>query len=85
MALAVEYRHSIDETQRKVIQLGSLLEHSQVDTQRLDKGLTDLRENVFNNSVAIDHLKEDMEREVAKLSTPEWSCNRHVSLSATCR
>ena len=69
MALAVEYRHSIEETQRKVIQLGSLMEHSQVDTQRLDKGLTDLRENVFNNSVAIDHLKEDMQREVAKLST----------------
>ena len=69
MALAVEYRHSIAETQRKVIQLGSLLEHSQVDTQRLDKGLTDLRENVFNNSVAIDHLKEDMQREVSKLST----------------
>ena len=69
MALTVEYRHSIEETQRKVIQLGSLMEHSQVDTQRLDKGLTDLRENVFNNSVAIEHLKEDMEREVAKLST----------------
>ena len=69
MALTVEYRHSTEEIQRKVIQLGSLIEHSQVDTQRLDKGLTDLQENVFNNGVAIDHLKEDMEREVAKLST----------------
>ena len=69
MALTVEYRHSIEEAQRKVIQLGSLIEHSQVDTQRLDKGLTDLQENVFNNGVAIDHLKEDLEREVAKLST----------------
>ena len=69
MALAVECRHSIEETQRKLVQLGSLIQHSQVDNQRLDKGLTDLRENVFNNGVAIDHLKEDMEREVAKLST----------------
>ena len=50
-------------------QLGSLVEHSQVDTQRIDKGLTDLRENVFNNAVAIEHLKEDMEREVARLRT----------------
>ena len=69
MALVVEYRQSIEETQRRLSQLGSLIEHSQVDRQRLDKGLTDLRENVFNNGVAIDHLKEDMEREVAKLST----------------
>ena len=69
MALTVEYRQSIEETQRQVGQLRSLVEHSQVDTQRIDKGLTDLRENVFNNAVAIDHLKEDMEREVAKLST----------------
>ena len=45
MALTVEYRHTIEETQRKVIQLGGIIEHSQVDTQRLDKGLTDLREN----------------------------------------
>ena len=69
MALVVEYRQSIEETQRRLSQLGGLIEHSQVDNQRLDKGLTDLRENVFNNGVAIDHLKEDMEREVAKLST----------------
>ena len=69
MAFVVEYRQSIEETQRRLSQLGSLIEHSQVDNQRLDKGLTDLRENVFNNGVAIDHLKEDMEREVAKLST----------------
>ena len=69
MALAVECRHAIEETQRKVIQLGGIVEHSQVDTQRLDKGLTDLQENVFNNGVEIDHLKEDLKREVAKLST----------------
>ena len=69
MALAVECRHAIEETQRKVIQLGSIAEHSQVETQRLDKGLTDLQENVFNNGVEIDHLKEDLKREVAKLST----------------
>ena len=69
MALAVECRHAIEETQRKVIQLGGIVEHSQVDVQRLDKGLTDLQENVFNNGVEIDHLKEDLKREVAKLST----------------
>ena len=69
MAFVVDYRQSIEETQRKVVQLGSLIEHSRVDTQRLDQGLTDLRENVFNNGIAVDHLKEDLEREVAKLST----------------
>ena len=85
MALVVEYRQSIEETQRRLSQLGGLIEHSQVDNQRLDKGLTDLRENVFNNGVAIDHLKEDMEREVAKLSTlsgpaPEVSAyQRHAA------
>ena len=61
MAFVVEHRQFIEETQRRLSQLGGL-EHSQVDSQRLDKGLTDLRENVFNNAVAIDHLKEDMER-----------------------
>ena len=39
MALTVEYRQSIEETQRQVAQLGSLVEHSQVDTQRIDKVL----------------------------------------------
>ena len=43
--------------------MGGFLELSRVDSQRLDKGLTDLRENVFNNAVAIDHLREDCERE----------------------
>ena len=84
MALAVECRHAIEETQRKVIQLGGVVEHSQVDIQRLDKGLTDLQENVFNNGVEIDHLKEDLKREVAKLSTLSGPCTRCVGLSATC-
>ena len=69
MALVVEYRQSIEETQRRLSQLGNLFEHSQVDNQRLDKGLSDLRENVFNNGVDIEHLKENMEQEVARLST----------------
>ena len=69
MALVVEYRQSIEETQRRLSQLGNLFEHSQVDNQRLDKGLSDLRENVFNNGVDIEHLKEDMKQEVARLST----------------
>ena len=56
-------RRSIEETQKQVTQMGSFLEHSRVDSQRLDKGLTDLRENVFNNAVAIDHLREDCQRE----------------------
>ena len=41
MAQTVEHRQSIEETQRQTIQLGGLVEHSQVDTQRIDKGLTD--------------------------------------------
>ena len=69
MALTVEFRQSIEETQRQMTQLGGLVEHSQVDTQRINKGLTDLRENVFNNGVAIERLKEDMEHEVARLRT----------------
>ena len=56
-------RRSMEETQKQVTQIGSCLELSRVDSQRLDKGLTDLRENVFNNAVAIDHLKEDCQRE----------------------
>ena len=56
-------RRSMEETQNRVTQMGSFMELSRVDSQRLDKGLTDLRENVFNNAVAIDHLKEDCQRE----------------------
>ena len=55
-------RRSMEETQKQVTQIGSCLELSRVDSQRLDQGLTDLRENVFNNGVAIDHLKEDCQR-----------------------
>ena len=56
-------KRSIEETQKQVTQMGNFLEHSRVDSQRIDKGLIDLRENVFNNSVAIDHLREDCQRE----------------------
>ena len=56
-------KRSIEETQKQVSQVGSFLELSRVDSQRIDKGLVDLRENVFNNAVAIDHLREDCQRE----------------------
>ena len=56
-------KRSVEETQKQVAQMGNFLEHSRVDSQRIDKGLIDLRENVFNNSVAIDHLREDCQRE----------------------
>ena len=56
-------KRSIEETQKQVTQMGNFLEHSRVDSQRIDKGLIDLRENVFNNAVAIDHLREDCQRE----------------------
>ena len=56
-------RISMEETQRQITQMGGFLELSRVDSQRFDKGLTDLRENVFNNAVAIDHLKEECQRE----------------------
>ena len=68
----------------RVIQLGSIVEHSQVDIQRLDKGLTDLQENVFNNGVEIDHLKEDWKREVAKLSTPSGPAPDVSAYQRTC-
>ena len=56
-------KRSVDETQKRVAQMGNFLEHSCVDSQRIDKGLEDLRESVFNNSVAIDHLREDCQHE----------------------
>ena len=62
-------RRSMEETQRQVTQMGGFLELPRVDSQRFDKGLTDLRENVFNNAVAIDHLKEDCQREAENRRT----------------
>ena len=37
---AMGLKQSIEETQRRVTQMGSLLELSQVDSQRLEQGLT---------------------------------------------
>ena len=64
-----ELKQSLAETQRQMTQMGGLLELSQVDSQRLDQGLTDLKENVFLNSVAVERLREDCQREIEKVRT----------------
>ena len=65
----VELKQSIEETQRQVTQMGSLLELSQVDSQRFEQGLTDLRENVFINAASVDRLREDCKREAERNRT----------------
>ena len=42
------------------------LELSQVDAQRLDQGLSDLQDNVFQNAVSIDRVAEDCKRQIAQ-------------------
>ena len=49
--------------------MGTLLELSQVDSQRLEQGLTDLKENVYINSAAVDRLREDCKREAERNRT----------------
>ena len=66
---AVELKQSLAETQRQVTQMGTLLELSQVDSQRLEQGLTDLKENVYLNSAAVDRLREDCKREAERNRT----------------
>ena len=62
----VEIKQSLEETQRQVTHMGSLMELSQVDSQRLEQGLTDLKENVFFNSASVDRLREDCKREAER-------------------
>ena len=64
-----ELKQSLVETQRQVTQMRNLLELSQMDSQRLDQGLSDLKENVFLNSVPVDRLREDCKREMEKNRT----------------
>ena len=61
-----EVKHSLEDTQRQVIHMGNLVELSQVDSQRIEQGLTDLKENVFINSSSVDRLREECRREAER-------------------
>ena len=75
-----ELRESMGEFQTQARSLShQSLELSQVDTQRLDQGLSDLQENIFRNGVAIDRCFEECKRQIAQ-GLP--SSSRQVSLEA---
>ena len=61
-----ELRESTRECQRQMSKLNERLDLSQVDTQRLDQGLSDLQENVFRNGVSIDRGLEERHRRIAQ-------------------
>ena len=63
---AGEIKQSLEDTQRQVIHVGNPLELSQVDSQRNEQGLTDLKENVFINSSSVDRLREECRREAER-------------------
>ena len=65
-----ELQRSMRETQRQVVQMDERLRLSQADTQKLDRGLSDLQENVFNNATSIDHVAESCKRQIAQVQTP---------------
>ena len=74
-----ELRQSMEETQRQVTQLTSRLELSQVDAQRLDQGMNDLQENVYQSAVSIDRAAEDCKRQIAQSVS---SSSQQISMEA---
>ena len=64
-----DLQRSMMETQRQVVQMDERLRLSQADTQKLDRGLSDLHENVFNNATSIDRVAESCKRQIAQVQT----------------
>ena len=64
-----DLQRSMTETQRQVVHMDERLNVSQADTQKLDKGLSDLQENVFYNASSIDRVAESCKRQIAQVQT----------------
>ena len=64
-----DLQRSMTETQRQVVHMDERLNVSQADTQKLDKGLSDLQENALYNASSIDRVAESCKRQIAQVQT----------------
>ena len=71
-----EVCESTRECQRQMSRVTECLELSQVDTQRLDQGLSDLRENGFRNGVTIERGLDECN---ARITQGQRQSNLQVS------